>query len=318
MKRRSTGSSSRAEGRTRPGPRARPLRVNGIAPSTPEEIARVLELVGIEPSRSLGQSFLVDGGVADREAALLDVPPGTPVVEVGGGLGQLTRALVDRGFQLTVIEREPRLASYLAVNFGERVHVVEGDARTVALPPVKVFAGNLPFSAAHEILLRLVEHGMEHGAFLLQKEVAERLTSSAGSRSYGRPTVIFRTWGVFLSAGKVPSEAFHPRPAVEGALVVWRRDPIDPPLKDARQLERVLDAAFAQRRKVLGNVLPSALSRQFGVPQDRVDGLLARAGWPTDWARRRAEEVRPEEYVALANLLPASGGATRSERGSKP
>lgn len=309
MRRTSTGSSSRAEAR-RPRP-SRSFRVRGKVPTTPEEVASVLALLGVEPARTMGQSFLIDPRVAQREAALLDVPPGSPVVEVGGGLGQLTHALVERGFKVQVIERERRLAAYLSTNFGDRVRVVEGDAREVELPPAAAYTGNLPFSAAHEILLRLVGAGMEHGAFLVQKEVAERLTSTPGHRSFGRPTVIFRTQGVFLFAGTVPSSSFHPRPAVDGALVVWRREPIEPPLRDTVQLERLLDAAFAQRRKVLGRTLPAGLSRTFSLHDLEVPGLLARAGWRAGWERRRPEEVLPEEYVALANLLPAPRSAAR-------
>ncbi|MDE1822038.1 MAG: ribosomal RNA small subunit methyltransferase A [Euryarchaeota archaeon] len=288
--------------------------MRGAVPSTPEEVASVLELLGIAPSRGLGQSFLIDPSVAAREAALLDLPPGSEVVEVGGGLGQLTHALVERGFRVTVIERDPKLAAYLSVNFGERVKVVEGDARTAQLPRTDAFVGNLPFSAGHEILGRLIDAGMEHGAFLLQKEVAERLSSPPGSRSYGRPTILFRTQGEFLMAGTVPSSAFHPMPAVQGALVVWGRDPIEPPVKDRARLELLLDASFAQRRKVLARTLPAALAYRFRLSVDEVPSLLEKAAWRTGWARRRAEEITPQEYVALANLLPAPRTATPRAR----
>lgn len=302
MRKRSTGSSSRAE-RSRPTSR-RPLQVDGPVPLRPEEIAAVLELVGVEPSRSLGQNFLVDRSVADREAALLDVAPGTEVLEIGGGLGSLTRSLLDRGFRVTVVEREPRFAAYLATNFAGRIRVIEGDARTAKLPEVEVCAGNLPFSAAHEILARLVREGMQHGAFLVQREVADRLVAKEGSRDYGRPSVLFRVDGVFLGGGRVPSASFHPRPAVDGALVVWRRDPLDPAPRDRPTLETLLEVAFEQRRKILGRRFPGALARRFPVPAEKVPALVEAAVWPLGWDRLRAEEIAPERFVALANLLP--------------
>lgn len=311
MRKRSTGSSSRGS----PGPRRRgpsrpsaPLRVRGPVPVDPATLERVLAVIGVEPKRALGQNFLLDPGVAEREAALLDVPPGSPVLEVGGGVGQLTHALLQRGFQVTVIEKEPRFAAYLAENF-PRARTIAGDATEVPIPPVEACTGNLPFSHAAEILQRLVAHGMAHGAFLLQKEVAERLTSPPGFRAYGRSTILYRVDGVFTLAGRVPSESFYPRPKVEGALVVWRRDPLEPPPRDRQVLERVLEAAFGQRRKVLGHAFPPALARRFHFDPHHVPTLLEEAGWPRGWERQRAEEISPEAYVALSNLLKAPGAA---------
>jgi 16S rRNA (adenine1518-N6/adenine1519-N6)-dimethyltransferase len=306
VKRRSTDSSSRgrragsAVDRDAPVPR---FEVRGRVPSDPESIARVLELAGVEPSRGLGQNFLIDPTVAEQEAALVDLPAGSRVVEVGGGLGQLTLALLSRGFQVTVLEKDPRLGAYLAVNFEGKAQVLFQDALEGPLPPAEAFVGNLPFSSGGEILRRLVDSGMEHGVFLLQREVAQRLVASAGTRAYGRPTVLFRLDGVFRLAGDVPPTAFHPEPKVHGAFVVWRRDPLDPAPTDRRSVSILLEAAFAQRRKMLGGTLPSALAHRLHISAAEVERLVDRADWGADWRRKRAEEIPPESYVALANLL---------------
>lgn len=304
MRKRSTASSSRGRppaqeaGDPRPG-----WKVKGSVPADAESIATVLSAVGVEPSRAMGQNFLVDPSVAAREAALLDVPPGSTVVEIGGGLGMLTRALIERGFQVEVFEKEPRLGAYLSVNFGEKATVHIRDALDAPLPPASAYSANLPFSTGGEILRRLVEGGMEHGVFLVQKEVAERLASPPGRRDYGRPTVLFRVDGIFRVAGDVPPTSFHPVPKVHGALIVWRRDPLDPPPSDRATLASLLDAAFEHRRKVLGGTLATGIARRFPLSPEQAASLVDESGWAPTWRRQRAEEIPPEQYVALANLL---------------
>jgi 16S rRNA (adenine1518-N6/adenine1519-N6)-dimethyltransferase len=316
VRKRSTGSSSPDRRAPRPERRARAARVRAPSvPSDPVLLTRVLDALEIVPSKGMGQNFLIDPAVADREAALIDVPPGSPVLEVGGGLGQLTRALVEHPFQVTVVEKEPRLAAFLGDNFGPRVRVVVGDARTTALPPFRAAAGNLPFVVAQEVLERLISLGMERGAFLVQKEVGERLAASPGHRAYGRPTVLLRVDGTFDLAGTVPRTAFFPPPKVDGALIVWRRDPLDPGPQDRAVLEQLVALCFEQRRKMLGGRLPMAVARWMRLPSpSAVAGWVERAGWPAGWGRQRAEEIPPDAYVALANVLTEEGASADRPR----
>ncbi len=267
------------------------------------EATAALEAMGIDPRRSLGQSFLVRTDVADQEAALVDLPPGSPLTEIGGGLGALTRALLRRELgPITVIEKDPRLAAFLATNFPRRVKVVTGDALEVPLPPGPHFVGNLPFSVATPLLERLLRGGMEHGVFLVQREVGERLAAEPGHRSYGPLTILGRVHGEFRLAGKVPSEAFFPPPRVEGVFVVFRRDPLDPAPRNAERFRELVVRSFAQRRKMLSHTLPAVVEGLAGrtVP---LEEWLREAGWPEDWRRRRPEEIPPGAFVALSNRL---------------
>ena len=300
MTRRSTGSSF--PGRTRPeGPERLPRDSRGM-----EEL---LEALGLFPRRSQGQNFLLDPAVARDVASLLPAPRGAPVVEIGGGLGALSLALVEAGREpLTVIERDPRLSAFLATNLPSRVRVLTADALTVRLPAARHFAGNLPFRGATEILLRLLGSGMEAGVFLVQEEVADRLAASAGSREYGRLTVRFALEGRFSPGRQVPSSAFYPPPRVRGRVVVWEREHPTLPRPLEGCLEKLLAGAFAHRRKMLGGTLPGVLRAWGGSPRERPERLLAQANWPEDWPRRRAEEIPPEAYRSLAERLAEAPG----------
>jgi 16S rRNA (adenine1518-N6/adenine1519-N6)-dimethyltransferase len=259
--------------------------------------------MGIEPRRNWGQNFLVDPAVPQKEAALVDLPPGSSIVEIGGGLGDLTRALLERGFvPLKIIEIDSRLAAFLETNFHERVAVILGDALRVPLPKAEAYVGNLPFSTSAPIIERLLEEGIEHGVFLVQKELAERLTSPPGRRSYGPLTVITRVHGEFVIAGKVPSGSFYPPPKVEGSLVVFRRSPLDPQPRDPELLKELLAGLFTWRRKTLTHAVPKILPKFIeGDPDD----ILRVSEWPAAWRSMRAEEISPEEYVRLANVIHA-------------
>jgi 16S rRNA (adenine1518-N6/adenine1519-N6)-dimethyltransferase len=289
--------------RTSTGSSSRPRR--GIAPNAsgvperPEEIRAALERLGIQPSRAWGQSFLSDPFVADAEAALVEVPPGRPVVEIGGGLGILTAALLRRGVgPLTVIERDRRLAGFLRTTFGERIRVLEGDALEVDLPGAECVVGNLPYSVGTPILERLLAARTPRIVFLLQKEVAERIAAGPGSKEYGRLSIFVQLYGSVELYRTVPPESFTPRPEVAGRLAVHRARTGPLPVPSVPEFERTVRLLFGARRKQLGNLLPRLSSSR-----EAAAGLARESGWPPDWARRRPEELAPEAYFALARTL---------------
>ena len=280
MSRTSTGSSSRRS----------PER---------QQVVDALLAAGVRPSRLLGQSFLVDPYVADAEAALTDAPPGTPVLEIGSGLGALTEALLRRGTApLTVLERDPRLAAYLRSKLGDRITVLRGDAVTAPLPPVPVVVGNLPFSVATPILVRLLKARVPRIVAMVQAEVADRLLAVPGSGAYGRLTLLARLHAEIEGYLPVPPTAFEPVPSVGGRVVVLVHRVGALPVPDEAAFEELTRRLFGARRKQLKNLLPSA------VPEPRDPAELARrAGWPADWATRRPEELPWEAYFGLARAL---------------
>ncbi|MCI4352328.1 MAG: 16S rRNA (adenine(1518)-N(6)/adenine(1519)-N(6))-dimethyltransferase RsmA [Thermoplasmata archaeon] len=295
MPRTSTDSSSRPDrGKVRRGP--------SHVPGNAAEVAAALEGLELTPSRSRGQTFLTDPFVADAEAALVGTVPGEAVLEVGGGLGLLTQALLRRGLgPVTVIEREPRLAAFLRYHFEDRVHVVEGDALTEPVPEVGAAVGNLPFAIATPLLLRWFQGTVPRVVALVQKEVGERLAAGPGSRVYGRLSILAALYGVVECHQTVPASAFYPVPRVDGRLVVFERRRGELPVRSLPTLESLLDTLFAGRRKQLGNLLPHALLHVHeGRPASEV---ARRAEWPTEWERLRPESLAPEAYFRLVSAL---------------
>ena len=272
------------------------------APTRPAEVVTLLRQLGVAPSRALGQSFLIDPFVADAEAALVGTRPGEPIIEIGGGLGILTEALLRRGLgPLTVVEKDPRLARHLERTFGDSIAVLHGDALEVPLPECRAVAGNLPFSVGTPVLERLWSLRVPRIVALLQKEVADRMAAAPGSKVYGRLSIWSALYGSVELFQPVPSRSFHPPPEVEGRLLVHtaRSGPL--PVGSTADLERVLHALFTQRRKQLRNLLPRLL------PQGADPAAIARdAGWPEGWARARPETLPPEAFFRLAERLAAS------------
>jgi 16S rRNA (adenine1518-N6/adenine1519-N6)-dimethyltransferase len=294
----STGSSS-------PGSRRVDL---PAVPVRPVEVDAALRRLGVRPSRGLGQSFLTDRFVADALASLAGPADGGPVVEIGGGLGLVTRALLERGIRpLTVLEKDRRLAAHLASTFGPRVRVLAGDARSFDFPSGATVVGSLPYSSATAIVLGLLPRRLPRLAFLLQKEVAERFASGPGTRAYGRPSIVAQLYGSPELWRVVGPEAFSPVPTVASRL--WthtaREGPL--PVGSVDRLERLLRSLFGARRKQLRNLLPSLASGR----EDAV-ALASEAGWPADWPSRRPEQMAPEAFFRLAAALDARAGrATR-------
>ena len=286
----STGSSS---------PRSEaPASALPHVPESPGEVRRTLTELGIRPAKRWGQSFLVDPFVADAEAALVEGSPGQPVLEIGGGLGILTAALLRRGLgPLTVVERDERLAEFLRATFGRHVRVIAGDALEIELPPAECVVGNLPYSVATPILRRLFAARVPRIVFLVQREVAERIAAGPGSKQYGRLSIWARYYGTVELFRTVGSDAFSPRPEVESRLAVHVARPGPLPVGPAT-LERLLRGVFSARRKQLGNLLP-----RFFPSREEANRRALAAGWPRDWPRHRPEELAPELYFELGRRM---------------
>ena len=289
MSRTSTASSSLRS--------AAPATALPEVPSTARAVESALDELGVTPRKRLGQSFLVDPFIADAEAAL--VGAGGPVLEIGGGLGLLTQALVRRGFEpITVIERDHALAEHLRRTFGDRIVVEEADARVAPWPADAPLVGNLPFSAGTDLVIRALKERGRSFVVLLQKEVAERLAAAPGSKAFGRLSILAALYGAVELYQVVPPAAFEPVPAVAGRLVRFVPRPGPLPIPSVERFERLVAAIFSQRRKQLGNLLPRA------IPGGRSAEALARAAaWPSGWSTLRPEALPPEAYFRLATEI---------------
>jgi 16S rRNA (adenine1518-N6/adenine1519-N6)-dimethyltransferase len=265
--------------------------------------AQLAEL-GLRPSKALGQNFLHDLGVVRRIVELAAPKPDATVLEIGPGLGVMTRLLAERVQRVVAVELDPRLAVRLRETLPANVEVVEADALTInpaalAGPDYSVVA-NLPYSVATAILRRLqeAEPPPHELTIMVQREVAERIAAapphmsllSVATQFYGAPQVVLRVGG----------GAFIPPPNVESAVL--RIVSHDPPLPRAEQRAffRVVAAGFAQRRKQLVNTLSGGLRLERGV----VAAALQHAGVaPTERAERLTVADWTRVYRALAERL---------------
>ncbi len=257
--------------------------------------------LGVSPTKSRGQNFVVDPGVVRRITALAGVRPGDRVLEVGPGLGSLSLALLEAGASLVAVELDPVLAAALPATVAERlgasVDVVLADALTVTdlpgEPPTKLVA-NLPYNVAVPIVLGLLERLPSLGSALVmvQAEVGARLAAGPGTKVYGVPSVKAAWWCDVRVAGSVSRQVFWPAPHVDSCLVsLVRHEPLGPePLR--RRAFRLVDAAFAQRRKTLRG----ALAAVYGSPA-AAEAALRAAGLDPG---ARGETLTAAEFARLA------------------
>ena len=256
---------------------------------TLSEIRQHLARLGVRPSRRLGQNFLHDQNLARRLVELAEINQNESVLEIGPGLGALTEHLVQRNVPLTLIEKDRRLAGFLRDRF-PCVRVVEGDALEKILDfgfriSDFVVIGNLPYSIASPLIVRLCESGLRPARmlFTVQREVAERLTAAPRTRDYGMLTLLTRSFYEIAIARRLPPSVFWPVPEVASAVIRMTRceKSIFPEAAIEQRFREIVKRAFQKRRKTMRAI--------FGrdPPFDR-------------GAMRRPEELSIEEWSALA------------------
>jgi 16S rRNA (adenine1518-N6/adenine1519-N6)-dimethyltransferase len=257
----------------------------------------------VAPNRDLGQHFLVDENILGVIGRFAELAPADVVLEIGPGLGVLTRYLADRVVHVHAVEVDRGLEPYLRERLDRRtnVEIVFGDALRVDLAalaptPTKLVA-NLPYNVATPLVVESLS-GLPSIALwcvMVQREIAERLASPPGVKTYGVPSVIVQLACAVKLVRPISRHVFHPVPNVDSALVRLRR--IGPgPSPPVRTL---VQAAFAHRRKALPRSLELALRKNRDV-REAARSALAEIGHPKD---ERAERLAPEEFVALAQRL---------------
>jgi 16S rRNA (adenine1518-N6/adenine1519-N6)-dimethyltransferase len=279
----------------------------------PSEIRDLAARLGVQPSRRLGQNFVVDAGTVTRIAALARLDPGDVVLEVGPGFGSLTLPLLASARRVVAVEVDPVLAAELPVTVAARapglagrLDVVTGDAaRITELPgePPTALVANLPYNVAVPVVLHLLATfgSLRRGLVMVQAEVADRMSAPPGSRTYGIPSAKLAWFADVRRAGSVPRSVFWPVPRVDSGLVSFtaRDDPVSGTggaggAGGATRAEvfAVIDAAFAQRRKTLR----AALTGWAGSPAEAERRLRAAGIDPG----LRGESLGIAEFTRLA------------------
>ena len=266
-----------------------------------------LNRLGLAPSRARSQNFIADPSVASRLGGLIASIAQGAVVEIGPGLGALTRPLLDSGLEVSAIELDRGLAAALR-EWPEAasglLKVIEADALELDLreafgPRIGLVCGNLPYNISTPLLFWYMAQARAapKAVFMLQKEMAERLAAKPGGRDYGRLSVAATLFHDKSPLMDVPPEAFSPRPKVRSRVVLLTLKEVAPDVSRGA-LGRLTAASFHSRRKtVINNLWP-----RYG--RERALEALSRAGVDP---RARPETLPPETFAALAVILEPGG-----------
>jgi len=269
------------------------------------EIREIAERIGVNPTKKLGQNFVVDANTCRKIVKTADVSESDVALEIGPGLGSLTLALLEVARYVVAVEIDTRLADELPITVErhdvstDRLTIVNKDALEVTELPVAptVLVANLPYNVSVPVLLRFLElfPTLNSGVVMVQSEVADRLAAKPGSKNYGSPSVKASWWADVTLAGNVGRSIFWPVPNVDSSLVKFVRHAS--PGDEALRLTtfRLIDAAFAQRRKMLRGAIADAV----GGSSIAID-LIAEAGIDPDC---RGETLVLADYLALAHAF---------------
>ncbi len=253
------------------------------------------------PRKRFGQNFLRDSSVIDKIITAIAPRPGQHIVEIGPGEGALSEALVASGAQITALEIDRDLVPHLLLRFGLAANftVIQADALLQDYSEMRRddqklrIVGNLPYNISTPLLFHLLTHAdaIADMHFMLQKEVVQRMAATAGSKHYGRLSLMVQYACRVDPLFEVPPGAFHPAPRVESAVLrlqPWQQLPH--PATNPRQLGHVVNAAFQQRRKTLRNALKGIISEE-ALTQLQIDSKM------------RPENLSLADYVAISNAI---------------
>jgi len=278
--------------------------------SDPRTVRELLQRHGLRPSKGLGQNFLVNPSVCPRMAQACGADSCAGVLEIGPGIGVLTRELAQAAQKVVSVELDQRLLPVLAETLGDcdNVEIVQGDVLKLDLPrliaekfgggPICVCA-NLPYYITSPVIMTLLESRLPLTAVtvMVQKEAAQRLCAPPGVRACGAVSVSIHYRSRPQTLFQVSRGSFLPPPNVDSSVI--RFDMLSqPPIRVKREdiLFRVARGAFAQRRKTLANSLSAALT----LPKSQIEARLAQAGLQLTV---RAEQLTLEQFGALSDAL---------------
>lgn len=256
----------------------------------------------IRPKKALGQHFLTDLSVAQRIAATLDDYKGLPVVEVGPGMGVLTRFLLDEGHDVKVVELDTESVDYLNANFPDlKGRIVEADFLRVDLDELVpgngpfCLIGNYPYNISSQIFFHAL-HWKDRivcCSGMLQKEVAERLAAPAGTKARGILSVLLQAWYTVEYLFTVDENVFNPPPKVKSGVIRMVRNSVTDLGCDPALFRTVVKTTFGQRRKTIRNSVKPLFPAGAPLPDSPLLAL-------------RPEQLSVEQFVELTNLVAAA------------
>jgi len=266
------------------------------------EIRELAAALNINPSKGLGQNFVIDGNVCQKIVRQVSINPEDVVLEIGPGLGSLSLAILELQVPLIAIEIDSRLAEQLPETVTRhapdaKLTVLNRDALEIIELPVSptVLVANLPYNVSVPVLLNLLERfpSLREGVVMVQAEVADRLAATSGSKDFGVPSLKAAWWATLSLSGNVSRNIFWPVPNVDSKLVYFKRHEALGGEELRREVFTLIDAAFSQRRKMIR----SSMSKVLG---PNSEAIINAAGInPT----LRGEALEINDYCAIARQV---------------
>jgi 16S rRNA (adenine1518-N6/adenine1519-N6)-dimethyltransferase len=270
------------------------------------EVLEISREYGLNPSKSLGQNFLVSPEIRERIVGLLDLHEKKKVLEIGPGLGSLTEPIAESGALLTAVEIDSGFAGYLKKRFGqwENVTIVHEDFLKADIhTDFSCVVSNLPYYCSSEILFRLAADFTAPDLFvMMQRELVERICSGPGDKSYGALTL---NLGLYFEASRlfdIPRSAFYPRPDVISSFMRLRRKERTGHTRKREVFHLLVKSAFWGRRKTILKSLSA--SPHMGLTREKVTLLLEKSGIEKS---ARGEELGMEEFLRMAEVVLEEG-----------
>ncbi len=268
-----------------------------------KDLQFILEKLNVKPSKKLGQNFLTDNNLLDFIAKTAAAKKGEFIIEIGPGLGALTKLILKSGANLTAVEYDSRLAGYLKDSIhSPNFHLMHQDACKLDFSNIvpknkdcRIIA-NLPYSITTPLIAKFIDMPSppENMLFLIQKETAERLAASPNNKNYGSITVQIQNVYETKYLRTVSPEVFYPKPVIHSAIVKFIRKQTIPTIQERKLLNVVVRTAFSKRRKkMINNLRPEF---------EEIDLEQIFTNLEID-LNIRAENLSPAEYLKLTKTI---------------
>ncbi|MCS7132046.1 MAG: 16S rRNA (adenine(1518)-N(6)/adenine(1519)-N(6))-dimethyltransferase RsmA [Hadesarchaea archaeon] len=279
------------------------------------QLLATLRRYGIRLNKRSGQAHVIDPSLLMRMVDYADISPGDLVLEIGAGIGNLTRLLAKRAGRVIAVERDAKLFRVLKDRLRdfENIELVNADILRMELPRFNKVVANLPYAISSDVTFKLLEQDFELAVLMYQREFAQRLMARPGSKDYGRLTV-----GVYYRAEvelleEVKPSAFFPKPKVSSAVVRLR--PRSPPFQvvDEALFFNVVRALFQHKRQKVRNALFHSFNEVFSQPRSKPERRrIVDETIPKDLANSRVMDLTPEELGSISNYIASSLGNPRA------
>ncbi len=267
-----------------------------------QETRRILKKHNIRPTKKLGQNFLIDESLLKEQIEYANLNEEDTVLEVGAGIGNLTKFLLEKAKKVIVVEKDRRMIKILEDRFSkkENLEIISGDVLKIDLPDFDKTVSNIPYVISSPLTFKLLETEFKKAIIMYQKEFAQRMVAKPGTKEYSRLSVACHYYADIKLLRTVPETAFHPEPKVQSALV--EIIPRNPPFKvDEKFFFNLLRGLFIHRKKTVKNAIVHSVDLIFNkgtlTKADVLDAL------PEEIRKRRVFSLTPDEIAEMSNTL---------------